>query len=248
MCRSKEQGGRRCPAGKRSRKKSVEASVLTTDAPHLPPANISIPNMPRMTELLSITPDEWYARPWKERKELVTRVFHEAVARTGTNVEFAGWNRSKRTLGQTRWQMNRFTGEVSRPTIQLSDEANRHTTPASLANTIAHELAHARVGHGHGHGKKWADEFAAVNDELGLDIEVSVVHEDDAVEAEQRMKLLAEKAAKPPVWLGLCPQGHRFGAGRKMTRSYSCVKCLRSGHSRAEALITYTRNTNKETV
>ncbi|WP_192575826.1 SprT-like domain-containing protein [Agrococcus sediminis] len=225
----------------------MQASIRPTDIPATAPSQVTNARAVKLAALLSIPAEEWYEKPWKERKTIVEDVFHEARSLSGIRAEWGGWNRRQGSLGITKQTMT-YWDQTPRTSIELSDTANRHTTPATFAKTIAHELAHARAGNRNGHNAKWAADFAAVNEELGLATEIHAVHRSDEVETAQWKKLQEEKAAKPPVWLGLCAQGHRFGAGRKVTRSHLCVKCLRAGHPRAEAAITYTRNINKETV
>jgi len=213
--------------------------ATTTDAPALNPAT------PQYNKLLTTSPEEWFALPWTKRKQDVEAAFHEVKRFTGTEVTWGGWNRRVIALGETGWSQNRWTGEISKPTIKFSEATMRTVTSVNVADTIAHELAHARLPHGAGHGTAWHEEFAAVKTKLGLDTEITTVHQHNEAERAQAVKVAEEKRAKPPVWLGTCPQGHRFGKARNPKYTYSCVECRRNGKP---ADITYHRNTGKETL
>jgi predicted SprT family Zn-dependent metalloprotease len=69
----------------------------------------------------------------------------------GQYPDLAGWtvrfnNRARRTLGLCIY---------SRKIIQLSCAFVELNAEAMVAETVRHEIAHARVGPGHGHGRVW---------------------------------------------------------------------------------------------
>jgi predicted SprT family Zn-dependent metalloprotease len=249
MCRSKAQGGRRCP-GKSKPRKTTQTPTLLNASPAratqilnpTPKAqNSPKPSTPTFDQLKSTPTDEWFNAPWKERKTIVERALNEVINATGSTAKFDGWNRRTTSSGLATYGYNAYTGEERR-TIELSDTVNRHSEPINLADTIAHEVAHTLAPHHAGHGQEWVKQFSEVKQLVGLNTEFSMVHKQTQAEVASKVKEMVAKAANAP-WIGSCPQGHTFPAGRKPKHSYNCVKCSREGKP---AVISYERNTNSE--
>lgn len=247
MCRSKADGGRRCAGRKNLLTLNKDTTAVTIPfSPNQPDTKPS-PALPTYNRLLTVSDEEWFNTPWAERKKMVEEAFYEAREAVGSDASWGGWSSATRALGTTHQQLNRATGEV-RSTIRISNLSNRACSAVTMADTLAHELAHAKSSYYAAHGKEWENNFAAVKDTLGLNTETVSAHKLSDVERAEHERLVAVKKATPPAWIGVCPQGHRFGAGRKSKYSHVCVKCSRNGYPQTEAIITYTRNTNKETV
>lgn len=239
MCRSKAQGGRRCPnrggmnVGAFGGKASVVAEPIKEELT-LNPAT------PKFNQLMTSNADEWFNTSWQERREITTLAVKEILALSGSTATFKGWSRSKATMGKAVYSRNLYTNEV-KVQMELSELNGRTAEPRTLANTIAHEVAHTLCSIYEGHGSEWLETYKGLKEQVGLETEHTHTHKETAHELAERKKLTAEKKSKAP-WVGTCPQGHDFTAGRKPKYGHICVKCDRAGKS---ADITYVRRNNK---
>lgn len=244
MCRSKAQGGRRCPSkqggggGTSAFGEIVNSSSAVLD--RTPATDSSVgqlnPQTPTYNTLLTTSAEEWLMKPWVERKQMSEKALGEVLKLTGSPARFNKWNKRTTSLGFAQFYLNLRTGEQF-VEVELSDVVLRTAEPLTIADTIAHEVAHTLSHINEGHGMGWKSKFEEVKSQLGLNIETKSGHTSTDFELAAQMKLELERRAKAP-WQGQCPQGHDFTAGRKPKYGHICVKCKQEGKP---ALITYER-------
>lgn len=244
MCRSKAQGGRRCPSkrggggGTSAFGDIVNSSSAVLDSPPITDSSVEQlnPLTPTYNTLLTTPSEEWLEKPWAERKKLSETALNEVLNLTGSTATFDKWNKRTTSLGFAQFYFNRYTGERFAQ-IELSDVVLRTAEPMTIANTIAHEVAHTLCDVNAGHGPKWKNKFEEVKEQVGLSMATTRAHTSTDFEVAAQMKLEAEKRAKAP-WQGQCPQGHKFTAGRQPKYGHICVRCKGEGKP---ADITYER-------
>lgn len=130
-----------------------------------------------------------------------------------------GWDlaidRAKRRAGYTSHA--RRTISLSGPLITLYSEEQ-------VRLLVLHEVAHALVGEGHGHDAAWRAACLKIGGD-GL------------------TRVDPKWPTAPALWVGLCPNGHRFERQR-LGRAGSCPRCSRVFDRRY--LITWTNQRTGE--
>jgi predicted SprT family Zn-dependent metalloprotease len=106
-----------------------------------------------------------------------------------------------------------------RKEIGLSRALTRLHSPAQVADTMLHEIAHALVGARHGHDKVWRATALRIGSSGARCVPEDAPRVDGA-------------------WVGVCPAGHRRTAHRSPQRVRSCRQC--SGVFDPSALFVWT--------
>lgn len=128
MCRTKAQGGRRCPTSGGLGIGALKEAVNPKQKPTLeaiPFASTEVgavdnPALPYFNQLKNSDPDAWFEMPWKTRKTIIEQSLLEIFSFTGTSATFYGWSRSAKTLGRAKVERNRRTGEIT-SAVELSE-------------------------------------------------------------------------------------------------------------------------------
>ncbi len=118
-------------------------------------------------------------------------------------------DRAKRRAGYTSHAQRVIS--LSGPLLELYDAEQ-------VRLLVLHEVAHALVGEGHGHDAVWRTTCLTIG-------------------GDGRVKVDPSWPAAPPLWVGVCPNGHRFERQRR-GRTGSCPRCSRAYDARY--LITWT--------
>jgi len=196
---------------------------------------------PTMRLLLNISNEDWYNKPVSERKKITEKAFFELREAFGLEVEWKGWDNSEGSLARTFfWSTyNRLTG-VSGTKVEISFSKNSivYISPANVADTLVHELAHVKAGHECGHGHEWERTFAALQKEADFrEVVVEATHSNDEVEQEyMELERIHRK------WRGLCPQGHQVFRRGKPRATWLCGQCRELPTE--QRIITFGKNPN----
>lgn len=234
MCRSKIEGGRRCP-GKRARTTTQPATTvdITTTTTSTVTISGTSSGTPKLTALLTANRATWYETPWSQRKTVIAEAIQEYLTHTNSPADWGGWDRSKRALGRTHHTLNRArqTVEVK---VTLSDPLLRTAEPATVVDTIVHETAHSLLPAFAGHGPIWEKKFSELRASSGVDGQLSSTHTSTEAERLERQRQHTSQAL-----VGDCPQNHTFYRGRKPKYEMVCRACA---NKKLPATITWRKN------
>ncbi|MHA3723748.1 SprT-like domain-containing protein [Leucobacter sp. HY1910] len=205
------------------------------------------PPAPNFRKLLNATPDEWFATPWAQRKKVVEQATREIIDHTpeaaqppfGTPVTFGGWMQSKRAIGWNKKTQYRGNPALNENKIELSTPQVRMSEPATIANTILHEVAHGIDDLHGGHGEGWKEKFRTLLRRHDLD-EASATRVHHATEAERNAPVHLMRRYR-----GNCPNDPTHATyrdGKPRTARYICTQGECRQKPQRERFLTYDKN------